>query len=132
MKITEPKEGAIYWCTLPVDESASHGDTDARYPWKGKFHFYENGVGHLYSYCEETGDIDDDSNAKAFVTNGYSTEPIFDCERDAIEHFINELDEEITAGSKVLLEKAKLIQEMRQKITVSESDIVNPIHRDQQ
>lgn len=115
MKIFEPKEGAIYWCTLPVDESAGYGDTDAKYPWEGKYHEGKNGVGHLYSYSKETGEIDDDSNAKALVKIDQCA-PIFDTEQDAIRHYIHELDEEIDQAYSVVLKKTEARREAISKL----------------
>lgn len=70
-------EGGIYYSTKRSIESEQYGDHAPCPPWVGKLHIHQNPGGkvlYLYRFDEETGRIDDDSNATAMC--GYPEHPV--------------------------------------------------------
>lgn len=68
MKKEDIKTGEIYYTTLASEESVSYGDNQPRRPYQAKARVDERGLIHLHQFNQETGEIDTDSNATAFVT----------------------------------------------------------------
>lgn len=63
-------DNAHYWCIAPSIESQDHGDTLAVKPWLGKLRVVQNPGGtalYLHRFNQQTGQIDEDSNAMAIV-----------------------------------------------------------------
>ena len=89
MKVSELKDGEIYWTCLPDMESEGHGDDYPKTPYRvqakrqGK---PRDDVVYLHCFDRETGEIDDDSNATAIAENN----AVFATKEEAQKYYVRE------------------------------------------
>ncbi len=87
MKYTDIIDGAIYWTTVPSMESEGYGDVAPREPHRVKAFIEKNGTICVYCFNSETGEIDDDTNAKAFIYPNNVPEKLFELKEQADLHY---------------------------------------------
>lgn len=64
------KNGDVFWCIRPNMESEGYGSCPPVRPWQGKLRIRHEvrTTYELSRFNEETGEVDDDSNATAIIS----------------------------------------------------------------
>ena len=108
-----PVEGKIYWTITHVAETQNYicGAYPPRTPWNGKlFSGSREGSWMLYSFNRDTGEIDHDPNAYAYLTN----KDLFETFEEAKEAFLVKAREYLETISKFQKEYEEFLQKYMQ------------------
>lgn len=91
-------EGRIYWSVAASIESLSYevlGKGKPQHPWQGKLRISGQSL-RLHRFNRDTGQIDDDSNATAFVGSIDRPESIFAMYDEAYEAYVDDMHDWIS------------------------------------
>jgi len=113
-----PEDGKLYWTNRPVMESEAYNMDFQRpcHPRLKKAKWNHRGVLYLYSFNHETGEIDEDANAKVLIgdkqdiENGWRKNYFFETEVEALRFFMFEMAEYIKSLQVEAKEAAEGIQ----------------------